>query len=224
MEQERRVRLGDVDRLGRLRFDSIARYLQDIATDDADGAGLDRRYGWLVRRTLIASTTPATLGEDLAVATWCTGIGRSWAERRTELRGSKGARLDSVSLWVQIDTSSGRPAAIADDFLDAYAAACDGRRVSARLSLETTPQESSSARPWVVRATDLDPFDHVNNAATWAVLEDGVELGDRCGRAELEYPRPITAAADHTLRTNGTDVWLLEAGETAAVARWTAAD
>ena len=36
---ERIVRLGDVSPAGRLRLDAVARYLQDIATDDAVDAG-----------------------------------------------------------------------------------------------------------------------------------------------------------------------------------------
>lgn len=221
VERTRRVRLGDVDRFGRLRLDATARYLQDVATDDSDEAELDRRFGWLVRRTLIRVRAPATLGEKITVATWCTGIGRSWAERRTELRGAKGGVVDAVSLWVQIDVASGRPAALAADFLDTYGPTCDGRRVSARLALDATPAADATARSWAVRATDLDPFDHVNNAATWSVLEDGVDLGERCGTAELEYPQPITAAARHELRATATEVWLMENGVAAAVARWT---
>jgi len=217
------VRLGDADREGRLRLDSTARFLQDIATDDADDAGLDRRFGWLVRRTLIRTTTAATLGEGLRIATWCTGIGRSWAERRTELRGSKGAAIDTVSLWVQIDVTTERPASIAGDFLNAYGEACDGRKVSARLALDTEIPQSAAARPWTVRSTDLDPFQHVNNAATWEIVEDALDLGDRAGIAELEYPLPITPGAEHQLWATDRDLWLTEDGVVAAVGRYTPA-
>lgn len=217
------MRLGDVDREGRLRLDATARFLQDIATDDADDAGLDRRFGWLVRRTLIRTTNAATLGEELRLATWCTGIGRSWAERRTELRGSKGAEIDTVSLWVQIDVTTSRPASIADDFLSAYGEACDGRKVSARLALDTEVPEPAAARPWSVRSTDLDPFQHVNNAATWEIVEDALDLGDRVGAVELEYPLPITPGAEHQLSSTDRDIWLTENGVVAAVARFTPA-
>ncbi|MEL6892876.1 MAG: acyl-ACP thioesterase domain-containing protein [Actinomycetota bacterium] len=224
VERARKVRLGDVDRVGRLRLDATARYLQDIATDDADDAGLDRRFGWLVRRTLVRLDQPATLGEQLQLATWCTGIGRSWAERRTELRGDKGAAIDTVSLWVQIDVTTGRPATIGDDFTAAYAEACDGRRVSARLALGAGPDDDSTERPWTVRSIDLDPFDHVNNAATWAIAEDAFDLGERRGIAELEYPQPINADADHRLAVHGDQCWLIENGTVAAVSRWTPAN
>ena len=233
-ESMRTVRLGDVDRAGRLRLDAAARMLQDVATDDANDAGLDRRFGWLVRRTLIEVASPPTLGETIELSTWCTGTGRSWAERRSSMIGDKGGRLDAVSLWVQIDVGSGRPAAIADDFTAAYGGAAAGRRVSARLALDARPPDGHQSGPaairderWVVRRTDLDPFHHVNNAATWAVLEEvaQLDLRDRVGRAELEYVQPINHGDDlRSIAISGdgrTDLWLTRDGVAAAVARWT---
>jgi acyl-ACP thioesterase len=193
-----RVRLGDVDRSGRMRLDAIARVLQDVATDDASDAGLDRRFGWLVRRTLIDSPSPASLGESYEATTWCTGIGRSWAERRTRVLGDRGAIVEAVSLWVQVDVVTGRPTRIASDFVDAYGEAADGRVVTSRLTLPGVPDGRGPGDLWAVRRTDLDPFGHVNNAATWAFLEEVAALdeSDRVGRAEIEYLRPVERERD----------------------------
>jgi acyl-ACP thioesterase len=221
-----RVRLGDVDRSGRLRLDATARFMQDAATDDATDVGLDRRFGWLVRRTLIDTRRPATLGEPIGVSTWCTGIGRAWAERRTQIVGERGARIDAVSLWVQVDVETGAPARIANDFIDAYGETSAGRTVSARLALGA-PESPEPSGMWAVRRTDLDPFGHVNNAATWAFLEEHASLDgtDRIGRAELEYPHPVEPGTDPevVVENSGNDVsaWLLTGGTVAAAARWT---
>jgi hypothetical protein len=82
---ERKVRLGDVDPSGQLRLDATARYLQDIASDDAVDAELDGAWGWVVRRSMFDVRQPAVLDEVVAVTTYCTGLGRSWAERTTIL-------------------------------------------------------------------------------------------------------------------------------------------
>jgi acyl-ACP thioesterase len=243
-----KVRLGDVDRVGRLRLDATARLLQDIATDDADAAGLDRRFGWLVRRTKIVIGQTAKLGERLEVSTWCTGIGRSWAERRSRLVGDRGAEIDAVSLWVQIDVATGRPARVGDDFRSAYAAAAAGRTVSSRLAL-AGPTERCEQHAWTIRRTDLDPFDHVNNASTWAFLEevamiDAAEVQHGC--AEMEYLQPATHGVEYELlvdrhrrgsdgrrepeeggqdvsvrRPDSTAAWLVRDGVVHAAARWT---
>ena len=185
-----KVRLGDVDPNGLLRLDATARCLQDAASDDAAEVRLDRRYGFLVRRTKIVTDVPAKLGERVEVSTWCTGTGAAWAERRSQIVGERGALVDAVSLWVQIDIDSGRPARLADDFTHAYGQAANGRSVSATLSLDA-PSTSSWSPTWAARRTDLDPFGHVNNAATWAFVEEHVDLGDRRGIAELEYLAPV---------------------------------
>jgi acyl-ACP thioesterase len=225
----RKVRLGDVDRRGRLRLDSTARYLQDVATDDASDADLDRRYGWLVRRTSIETTESPVLGEQVEIATWCTGIGRSWAERRTSIVGGRGSMIDSVSLWIQIDLESGRPTRVGDDFRVPYRESAAGRTVSSRLSIPG-PDGSETLSPWTVRRTDIDPFDHVNNAANWAFLEEVAELDtaeSRRGRAEMEYLQPVVVG-------DGVEVaaaspgepgryYLVRGTDVLSAARWTPA-
>ncbi len=219
-----KVRLGDVDPHGRMRLDATARHLQDAATDDASQAGLDRRYGWLVRRTEIVTTEPAILGEPIEVSTWCTGIGRAWAERRSQIIGARGAHIDTVALWVQIEVATGRPARVADDFIGAYGEAAAGRTVSARLSIDPPTAADRSAH-WTPRRTDIDPFGHVNNAATWSFVEEYVDIGDRRGTAELEYLAPIGHGEAFGLlveRGDSTVASLVtEAGGVAAAARWT---
>lgn len=225
------VRLSDVDRNGQMRLDSTARFLQDVATEDANDARLDRRFGWLVRRTLIVTTTPAIVGESFEIFTWCTGVGRSWAERRSRIVGARGARVDAVSLWVQVDIATGRPARIADDFTAAYSGSAAGRTVSARLRLPSPEQRAQRLGGWAVRRTDLDPFGHVNNAATWSFLEEAAELDERerRGTAEMEYLRPVERvdgeSADQiqlVVEHQGahTNAWLVADMQTLAAARW----
>jgi Acyl-ACP thioesterase len=47
------IRRTDVTPRGRLRFDALARYLQDVAEDDIAETGLREPYDWLVRRYAI---------------------------------------------------------------------------------------------------------------------------------------------------------------------------
>jgi len=225
---ERKVRLGDVDPSGQLRLDATARYLQDIASDDASDAELDGAWGWVVRRSLIEVRQPAVLDEVVAMTTFCTGLGRSWAERTTMLAGSFGADIATVSVWVQVATDTGRPAALTQQFIDAYGLACDGRKVSARLALGV-PTDSAGAHPWAVRRADLDPFDHVNNAANWAFVEELINgTTPRRGRAEMEFVGPVTYGTNVECVVENADgatsMWLLHEGSVLSAARWSPAD
>ncbi|MFZ9622837.1 MAG: acyl-ACP thioesterase domain-containing protein, partial [Ilumatobacteraceae bacterium] len=78
-EATRRVRLGDVTPKGRLRLDATARYLQDIATDDALDGNYDDPHGWVVRRTEMWVHHFPTYLDDLVLTTWCGGVGSHWA-------------------------------------------------------------------------------------------------------------------------------------------------
>ena len=59
----RRVRLSDMDAHGRLRLDSVARFLQDVAIDDVQetGWGLPSHL-WFIRRIQIEVERPAVRG------------------------------------------------------------------------------------------------------------------------------------------------------------------
>lgn len=221
---ERTTRLGDVDPNGDVRLDAIARYLQDVATDDAVDAGFSNAMGWLVRRSLIRVVRPSRLNERLELTTYCTGFGRSWAERRTTVRGADGAEIDGVSLWVQIDVESGRPARLTDEFVEVYGEAAAGRTVSSKFSLDRSPSPDASAMPNPFRATDLDVFGHLNNAAQWALADIVVQGRDlrRAGIGEIEFvtASQVEGEALVVVGDAGFDAWYGAAGATSTVLRW----
>ena len=131
----RRVRLSDAGRDGVLRLDGMARFLQDVASDDWAESGLDPEDTWVVRRTAVRTAEggrwPA-LGEQVALTTWCSGAGAAWAERRTDLELDGALMLQAVALWVSLDRS-GRPLRLGQEFRDVYGEAMAGRRVSGRV-------------------------------------------------------------------------------------------
>ena len=178
-----------------MRLDAIARYLQDVASDDAIDAGLSNALGWVVRRTMIRIDRPLTVGEPLSLVTFCTGTGRSWAERRTTIADQHGAAVEAVSVWVHVDPDSGRPARLGHDFAGIYGAAAAGRTVSSRLPLASVTSNATETMLWTFRRTDLDPFGHVNNAAHWAVLEQLLqsEAASRVGVGEIDFVAPAEA-------------------------------
>lgn len=229
---ERAVRLGDVDPAGRLRLDAVARYLQDVANDDATDADLPNATGWVVRRTTIAVAERARFRERLMLTTFCSGFGAGWAERRTTIRGERGARLEAVALWAHIDLRTARPARIGAAFHERYGAAHGGRSVSARLTHGDPPADAvARARPFPLRAVDLDLMGHVNNAVYWAIVEDrlaGDERLRRPHRVEVEHRRALGAGGTPEVVIaevgGGVGLWVLDQSAVAASARLAAVE
>jgi len=191
---ERTVRLDAVDPTGRIRLDGLARLAQDVSSEDSFESGLDAELGltatWLVSRLWMRIDIAPTHRESLELVTWCSGVGRSWAERRVRVRGSSGAVAEMAALWVLTDTASGRLRRLHPAFMSRYEEAAQGRRVKGRPLHDPPPAEAESTA-WAVRRVDVDVLDHVNNAATWAAAE---ESGHPVLReplvAEAEYRRP----------------------------------
>lgn len=212
----RTVRLGDAGLDGSLRLDALARFLQDIAADDAHEVGL-RDATWVVRRTVLRLHGRPRYGERIELVTFCGGIGSRFAERRTTVTGPA-SRIEASSLWVYLD-ERGRPVPLPERFVEAYAEAAAGRTASSRLSIPAPDDEAmASAAPWPVRATDFDVLGHVNNAVYWSMVEDDPFLH---GTVLLEYRNPIEpgTAVDLVRSADGARRWLVSgAGVHAAVA------
>jgi acyl-ACP thioesterase len=220
---ERRVRLGDVRPSGRLRLDAAARYLQDVANDDAGEVLGPDALGWIVRRTTLTVHAWPQFDEQLALTTWGSGTGSRWAERRTSIAGAGGGHLEAASLWIFVDVATGRPKRLTDGFLAAYAEAVGGRSVAARLVHRDLPADGA-ARPgptWTVRRTDLDLFDHVNNAQYWAVAEEAwpIDEAELPWRAEIEHRDGLVHGQAVTVEVAADQLWILGDGTVSATIR-----
>lgn len=222
--RDRVVRLGDVTASGRLRLDALARYLQDVAADDVDDAGIVG--AWVLRRAVLRFGELPAFRERVELTTFCSGTGGRIAERRTTVRAGGSIRAEVAAIWVYVD-ADGRPARLEDWFFDLYGRAADGRSVSGRLRHAPPPPDASS-RPWPLRQTDVDVLAHVNNAITWAAVEDALAAagaGRRVVGAEVEYRATIDRDDVVELVTDGDDrtlwCWLTVGGEvrTSAVLR-----
>lgn len=195
-----KVRFGDTDPRSRLRLDALARLVQDAGDDDLDDAGLDPLSPWVVRRTSVqAADGWPRLGEPLEVSTFCSGLGSRWGERRTSV-ASPSAVVEVAAVWILLDRQ-GRPAPLGEPFLTIYAPSAGGRRTSTRLH-HPPPPPSAERRRWPLRASDLDVYDHVNNAVVWTAVEDELARHRLVPRfADVEYRAPVNAADEIELRS-----------------------
>jgi acyl-ACP thioesterase len=210
---ERRAGVAEVAPTGRMRLDSIARWAQDVAWADVVDAGLRDLTIWLVRRTRIRVRRFPQLDESYRLTTYVTGLGRMWAERRTDIvpvgdggvsggslesRSSRGsgsfpavgsAALEPIAevscLWVHIDPERLLPSPVQPVEIDMWTGP-GTPPVKARLH-HPAPVGDAVARGWTFRASELDVAEHVNNAAYFTPLDDELlSIRGAPGAADVE--------------------------------------
>ena len=221
----RRARLSDADPRGRLRLDAVARYLQDVASDDVleTGWGSPDHF-WLVRRTMIQQLRPISLEEMVEMTTWSSGTASSTASRRTTLNGERGGLIEAESVWVHLglELPSG---ALRRKLLRRLRAL---RERAQDIAPARAPRSAGRCRAnhWPLRHCDLDVLGHLNNAAYWEAVEEtaaqiGLDLGSPL-QAVLEFREPIDLEDEVELlrspEPDGFRLALAASGESRAVA------
>ena len=195
------IRLGDANVKGLLRLDGIARFLQDVATDDWNDTGVESSDTWVVRRTslrLVAGTRWPRYLDRVALTTWCGGVGAAWAERRTNVELDGEIVIEAAGLWVPIDPT-GYPVRVGESFFEAYGESARERKVSGRIATPSIP-EGAKRQPWPLRAADLDVVGHVNNAAVWQAVSE-----------VASPPTTSVSVTHHSSIESDDDVTLVEA-------------
>jgi acyl-ACP thioesterase len=226
--ERRRVYLGDATSNGRLRLDALARYLQDVATDDVEDAHLAHDTGWVLRRMRLDVNRLPTIYEDVELTTWCSGVGGRWAERSTALDDTRevagGVCATATAIWVHVRLQTGAPIALTDEFFAVYGDDVRKQKVSARLS-HPAPRAGLPRRRWPLRTVDFDVFGHVNNAVYWGHVEEelvGWRDGRRITGAEIEFRSGIDPGEEAEVAVDANDalwLWFVVGDEVRASAR-----
>jgi acyl-ACP thioesterase len=174
---------------GRLRLDATARYLQDIANDDAVDGKYSDIHGWVVRKTEMWVHGFPTYMTDVTLKTWCGGLGSHWAERRTTIATTEGPQIDAAAVWVRVDLKTLKPLPLPDDFLPLVSEAAAGRKVKASLTIGRGLGAVDPSRlvEWPTRFVDMDAVGHMNNANYWIAAEEYL-----ASHRELRAPMHVT--------------------------------
>jgi acyl-ACP thioesterase len=191
------LRMGDIDRVGRLRFDGACRHIQDVGSDQLRQMGYEEIHpAWVVRRTVVDLIRPIEFPDILRLRRWCSGTSNRWCEMRVRIEGRKGGLMESEAFWICINRDTGTPSRISDDFLEGLrrTTVVDRLRWKAYLS-GGGHDDAEEIRHYPVRVSDIDLFDHMNNSVYWSVIEDYLhshpELLAAPLRVAIEHDAPV---------------------------------
>ncbi|MFN8133398.1 MAG: thioesterase [Solirubrobacteraceae bacterium] len=210
---EARTGLADVAPSGRVRLDALARWLQDVAYADVADADVADDAIWVLRRVRLRVQRFPRFDGTARLRTYCTGIGRAWAERQTLVEGAGGA-LQAVALWVHLDPVTLRPSPLSPVEAAVYGEAGGERRVRARLH-HPGPPPGAKASAWTFRPTEVDLARHVNNSAYWQPVEADLLAGPEPAGfdGEMEFRVPAQPGEVTVLRDAG-GMWIVGADGT----------
>jgi acyl-ACP thioesterase len=196
-DREWPLRVADIDREGRLRFDSAARHIQDVGQDQLREMGFEDTHPlWIVRRTMVDLIRPVAFGDMLRMRRWCSGTSNRWCEMRVRIDGRRGGLMESEAFWININRETQMPSRISDDFLDGLRTTTDVTRLRWKGYLKAGSREDAAEiHEFPVRVTDIDLFDHMNNSVYWSVIEDYLwsfpELLKAPLRVTIEHDAPV---------------------------------
>lgn len=191
------LRMADIDRTGRLRFDGAARHIQDMGQDQLREMGYEETHPlWIVRRTMIDLIRPIEHPAMLRLRRWCSGTSNRWCEMRVRIDGGRGGLIESEAFWISINRETQGPARIGDDFLAGLQRTTSVDRLRWKAYLRAGSRaDATEFYEYPIRFTDIDLFDHVNNSVYWGVVEDYLsghpELLAAPLRVTIEHDAPV---------------------------------
>jgi acyl-ACP thioesterase len=191
------LRVGDIDRTGRLRLDAACRHIQDIGSDQLREMGFEETHPlWIVRRTMVDMIRPIEFQDMLRCRRWCSGTSNRWCEMRVRVDGRKGGLIESEAFWININRETQMPSRISDDFLEGLHKTTSVDRLRWRGYLKPgSRDDASEIHEFPVRVTDIDLFDHMNNSVYWSVIEDylasHLDLATWPLRITIEHEAPV---------------------------------
>jgi acyl-CoA thioesterase FadM len=212
-----RVRFDEAGPDGMVRASTLLRYAQDVAWRHSEHLGFDRGWyqarglGWVVRGLELDLREPIPMGHTLRVTTAVVGHRRVWARRLGECRLADGRLAATVTTdWVLLDARN-RVVRIPADFGVAFT----NPEVRSEIIRVASPDEDSDrALTLRVRASELDPLDHVNNAiyVDWldeALLAAGWDAATATPRfLRVEYLAPAARGDSVTVELYGApETW-----------------
>lgn len=188
-----RVRYSETGIDQKLTILSLVDYFQDCSTFQSElcGHGLnflkERDRAWMVAYWQIEVLRYPKLCEKITVQTWPYDFKGLYGLRNFALLDETGAYLARAnSVWVMIDTVTGRPCRVTQEEISGY-------QMEPKLEMEylprkiATPGDGVEYDPFQVCRHHLDTNDHVNNGQYIGMAEEYLPDGFRVSRIRVEY-------------------------------------
>ncbi|MBY0758272.1 MULTISPECIES: acyl-[acyl-carrier-protein] thioesterase [Sellimonas] len=184
-ERKERIRFSEVGNGGYITLSGIIDHFQDISIFQSEDLKLGTMYlkeknrAWVLSAWQVEVKRYPRLGEYVHVSTWASGFRSFFGERNFVMTDEEGIDVAYAnSVWVYIDTTTGRPAKPSEEEVEKYGIN-DPYPMNYASRKVPAPKSGIKREPFPVRKYQIDTNQHVNNCqyVQMAVEELEEELG-----------------------------------------------
>lgn len=190
-----RIRYSEVDKECNLTLTAMMNYFQDCSV--AHSESLDRGVGylsenhmaWVLSSWQICCDNMPRLFDEVTVSTWAYDMKAFYGYRNFTMDRKNGERLAYAnSVWVLVDTLTGRPVKVPEDIINEYGTSpqlemeCSSRKIK-------VPADMEAGAEMVVPKFFIDSNQHMNNEKYVAIAQELLPAEFKIKELRVEYKK-----------------------------------
>ena len=189
------VRYSEIDAHNRMKLGAAFDLMQDCCTFHSEELGIGIDYlrrahkAWALSSWQVAISRLPAMGEKIRAYTWPYDFKKSLGYRNFKIDDERGETLVCAnSIWVYVDTDSGRPVRLPQEVAARYALEpsckmeCAGRKIS-------LPDQMEPKEPLRVGRFHIDTNRHVNNGKYITMAEEYLPETFKVKEVRAEYKK-----------------------------------
>lgn len=190
-----RIRYSEVDNECNLTLTALMNYFQDCSVAHSESLDRGVRYlsenhmAWVLSSWQICCDNMPHLFDEVTVSTWAYEMKAFYGYRNFTLDRKNCERLAYAnSVWVLVDTMTGRPVKVPDDIINEYGTSpqlemeCSSRKIK-------VPADMEAGAEMVVPKFFIDSNQHMNNEKYVAIAQELLPAEFKIKELRVEYKK-----------------------------------
>ena len=190
-----RVRYSECNARAEITLPALVNYLQDCCTFQSEELHIGVEYlkehheAWLLSSWRIVIKRYPKMGEEITVSTWPYAFKSFYGYRNFTIEDEKGEVVAYAnSVWIYLDTESGRPKRVSEPMLRAYTFEEPYPMETADRKIRL-PEDMEKGEPFAVQKFHIDTNHHVNNEKYILMAEEYLTDQKQIFEVRVEYRR-----------------------------------
>lgn len=190
-----RIRCSEVDKECNLTLTAMMNYFQDCSVAHSESLDRGVRYlsenhmAWVLSSWQICCDNMPRLFDEVTVSTWAYDMKAFYGYRNFTMDRKNGERLAYAnSVWVLVDTLTGRPVKVPEDIINEYGTSpqlemeCSSRKIK-------VPADMEAGAEMVVPKFFIDSNQHMNNEKYVAIAQELLPAEFKIKELRVEYKK-----------------------------------